>query len=267
MKPSLIIIIALLLVPIQTMSGTVYCTNCSDKFMQAIEKATSLEQLKTLVKEYDEAIQQTAAQLQMVQQNIEQYTNMVQKYSCPLPKEMIRKIAAEMSKFGKITGALSTMRNDVVGLGNVFDELYSAQSELKDLARMPRNMLQGGMTTYHTSWGQLGAVVGMFPQKRRSSFQGSSSKDLEESGELEAYVNELLSTPGWPAKALMAGNQLAALQIQEARQLRELLATKIQSDLASQDKAEKESQMGQELHRYMLEGFGKIGTTSRPDPF
>ena len=65
----------------------------------------------------------------------------------------------------------------------------------------------------------------------------------------------------------MAGNQLAALQIQEARQLRELLATKIQSDLASRQKIEKEEQMRQELHRYMLEGVGKIGTTSRPDPF
>ena len=109
MKTALIIIV-LLMIPMQAMPGTVYCTNCSDKFMQAIEKATSLEQLKTLVKEYDEAIQQTAAQLQMVQQNIEQYTNMIQN-TVALPKEMIRKIAAEMSKFGKITGALSTMRN------------------------------------------------------------------------------------------------------------------------------------------------------------
>lgn len=265
MKTSLIIITALLLVPVQTMSGTVYCTNCSDKFMQAIEKATSLEQLKTLVKEYDEAIQQTAAQLQMVQQNIEQYTNMVQN-TVALPKEMIRKISAEMSKFGKITGALSTMRNDVLGLGNVFDELYSAQSELKDLARMPRNMLQGGMTTYHTSWDNWSRRV---DDSTKATFQlsGKQLKDLEESGELETYINELLSTPDGQQKALMAGNQLAALQIQEARQLRELLATKIQSDLASQDKAEKESQMGQELHRHMLEGFGKIGTTSRPDPF
>ena len=236
--------------------GTVYCTNCSDRFMQAVEKATSLEQLKTLVKEYDEAIRQTAAQLQMAQQNIEQNT-------VALPKEVIRKIASEMSKFGQITGALTTMRNDVVGLGKVFDELYSAQSELKDLARMPRNMLQGGMTTYHTSWDNWSRRV---DDSTKATFQlsGKQLKDLEESGELETYINELLSTPDGQQKALMAGNQLAALQIQEARQL---LATKIQSDLASQDKAEKESQMGQELHRYMLEGFGKIGTTSRPDPF
>ena len=49
MKTSLIIITALLLVPVQTMSGTVYCTNCSDKFMQAIEKAT-LRGKKAMVK-------------------------------------------------------------------------------------------------------------------------------------------------------------------------------------------------------------------------
>ena len=87
MKTSLIIIIALLLVPVQTMSGTVYCTNCSDKFMQAIEKATSLEQLKTLVKEYDEAIQQTAAQLQMVQRddpkNISRDVQVWKDHGCP----------------------------------------------------------------------------------------------------------------------------------------------------------------------------------------
>ena len=245
--------------------GTVYCTNCSDKFMQAIEKATSLEQLKTLVKEYDEAIQQTAAQLQMVQQNIEQYTNMVQN-TVALPKEMIRKISAEMSKFGKITGALSTMRNDVVGLGNVFDELYSAQSELKDLARMPRNMLQGGMTTYHTSWDNWSRRV---DDSTKATFQlsGKQLKDLEESGELETYINELLSTPDGQQKALMAGNQLAALQIQEARQLRELLATKIQSDLASQAKTEKESQIERERHRQMIKNFATIDTQPYPDPF
>ena len=103
----------------------------------------------------------------------------------------------------------------------------------------------------------------------KATFQlsGQQLKELEESGELEDYMNELLSSPDGQQKALMAGNQLAALQIQEARQLRELIATKVQSDLASQEKAEKESQMSQELHRHMLDGFGKIGTTSRSDPF
>jgi conjugal transfer/entry exclusion protein len=47
-------------------------------------------------------------------------------------------------------------------------------------------------------------------------------------------------------KAIQAGNQLATIQIQEARQLRELMATNTQSSLASQMKAEKISQMEME---------------------
>ena len=54
----------------------------------------------------------------------------------------------------------------------------------------------------------------------------------------------------------MAGNQLAALQIQEARQLRELLATKIQSDLAGQVKREKEGQFSEEMSRALLNSEG-----------
>lgn len=86
--------------PLNAYAGTVYCTNCSTRVTQAIEKATSLEQLKTLLKEYDEAIEQTAAQLQMVQQNIEQYTNMVQN-TVMLPANIIRKISSELSKVGR----------------------------------------------------------------------------------------------------------------------------------------------------------------------
>lgn len=242
---------------------TVHCTNCSDKITQMLERITNVEQLKTLLKEYDEAIEQTAAQLQMVQQNIEQYTNMVQN-TVMLPANIIRKIAGELSRVGKITNALTTMRNDVMGMGSVFDGLYQTQGELKNLANMPRSMLSQGGMTYRTSWDSWSRRV---DDSTKATFQlsGQQLKELEESGELEDYMNELLSSPDGQQKALMAGNQLAALQIQEARQLRELIATKVQSDLASQEKAEKESQMDQERERYMLKK--KLGTTSRSDPF
>lgn len=252
-------------IPMNAHAKVVYCTNCSDRVTQAIEKATSLEQLKTLLKEYDEAIEQTAAQLQMVQQNIEQYTNMVQN-TVMLPAHLISKVSGELSKVGQITDALTTMRNDVAGLGNVFDGLYQTQGEFKQLASLPRNMLSQGSATYRTNWDSWSRRV---DDSTRATFQlsGSQLKDLEESGELEAYMNELLSTPDGQQKALMAGNQLAALQIQEARQLRELIATKVQSDLAGQVKAEKEGQMEQELHRQMIDGFGKLDMKSYPDPF
>lgn len=242
---------------------TVYCSNCSDKFMQAIEKATGLDQLEELMEQYYEMVQQTAAQLQMVQQNIEQYTNMVQN-TIQLPANLIRKISGQLSKLGAITGSLNTMRSDIVGLGNIFDGLYEAQDELKNLANLPRNLMGQGAVAYHTSWDRWSERV---DDATKATFQlsGKQLQDLQDSGELESYINDLLSTPDGQQRALMAGNQLAALQIQEARQLRELLATKIQSDLASQEKAEKEGQMDQEHERHMLKK--RIGTSSRSDPF
>ncbi len=244
---------------------TVYCSNCSDKVTQAIEKATSLDQLKTLLKEYDELITQTTAQLQMVQQGIDRYANMV-KNTVALPANLIRKVSGELSKVARITSALNTIRADVMGIGKVFDELYTAQDELKNLANMPRALLGQGSMTYHTSWDSWSRRV---DDSTKATFQlsGAQLKDLENSGELESYINQLLSEPDGQQKAIMAGNQLAALQIQEARQLRELIATKVQSDLASQEKAEKQGQLGKELHRHMLGGMEKIGTTSRSDPF
>ena len=242
---------------------TVYCTNCSDRVTQAIEKATSLEQLKTLLKEYDEAIQQTAAQLQMVQQNIEQYTNMLQN-TVMLPAHLISEVSGELSKVGQITGALNTLRNDVAGLGNIFDGLYQAQDEFKKLASLPRDMLSQGGATYRINWDSWSRRV---DDSTRATFQlsGSQLKDLEESGELEAYMNELLSTPDGQQKALMAGNQLAALQIQEARQLRELIATKVQSDVAGQVKREKEEQFSEEAIRG-LTNFKNLNLKPIDDP-
>ena len=43
-------------------ADTVYCWNCSENVTQALDRVTNLEQLQTLIKGYDEAIQQTAAQ-------------------------------------------------------------------------------------------------------------------------------------------------------------------------------------------------------------
>lgn len=263
MKTSLCLALALSCLAAEASAKTVYCTNCSTKVTQAVEKATSVDQLKTLLKDYDESIKQTAAQLQMVQQNIDQYANMVQN-TAALPASIIRQIAYELSRFGQITNALNTMRNDVAGLGKIFDALYQTQDELKNLANLSRNMLTEGGMTYRTSWDNWSRRV---DDSTRATFQlsGQQLKELEASGELESYMNELLSSPDGQQKALMAGNQLAALQIQEARQLRELIATKVQSDLASQEKREKEGQFDQEHERRML--LKKIGTSSKPDPF
>lgn len=84
---------------------------------------------------------------------------------------------------------------------------------------------------------------------------------------MQAYLDQLLATPDGQMRAIQAGNQLASIQIQEARQLRELMATTAQSSLAAQMKAEKEGQMEQELWRDMTKTDKLGGLTSKPDPF
>ena len=50
-------------------------------------------------------------------------------------------------------------------------------------------------------------------------------------------------------QAIQAGNQLAALQIQEIRQFRELAATQAQSEITQQMKAEKQEEMANAQHQ------------------
>lgn len=243
---------------------TVYCTNCSTSAMQALERAIANSQLAELKTAYDQYVQQTAAQLQMVQQNIEQYANMVQN-TVQLPANLIGEISGELSKLGKITGTLNTLRNDITGMAGVFDELYRTRDELKELANMPKELLSGeGSTRYEGYWDNWSKRV---DDAAKSTFQLSASQlqELENSGQLEDYINRLLSTPDGQQKAIMAGNQLAALQIQESRQLRELVATKFQSDLSEQQMRQRQEQLSEEISRAKTD-FSSLNFTPTDDP-
>ncbi|MCQ2363755.1 MAG: P-type conjugative transfer protein TrbJ [Acidaminococcaceae bacterium] len=265
MKIATLVLIATLTLAPVAHAYTVSCTNCSNTAMQALEYALSSQQLANLKQAYDQYVEQTAKQLRMVQQNVEQYANMVQN-TVLLPANIVKEISNELSKLSQITGTLNTIRQDVMGMSNVFDELYRTQDEFKNLANLPSELLSGGGSTYNSHWDNWSKRVDTATQ---ATFQlsGKQLKELEESGQLESYINKLLSTPDGQQQALMAGNNLAAIQIQESRQLRELIATKFQSDLATQEKSEKVGQMSEELHRQMLDGQDNISTNSKADPF
>ena len=232
--------------------------------MQALERAIANSQLAELKTAYDQYVQQTAAQLQMVQQNIEQYANMVQN-TVQLPANLIGAISGELSKLGRITGTLHTLRNDITGMANVFDELYRTRDELKELANMPKELLSGeGSTRYEGYWDNWSKRV---DDATKSTFQlsGAQLHELENSGQLEDYINRLLSTPEGQQQALMAGNQLAALQIQESRQLRELIATRFQAELATKQMRQRQEQLSEEISRAKTD-FSSLNFTPTDDP-
>lgn len=246
-----------------THAYTVYCTNCSDNILQELAHLTGLEQLAELQAVYAESVQQTVQQIEMVRQNIEQYSNMIQN-TIQLPQTLINAVAGELGRLAEITGALNTLRADAVAMSEIFDNVYLDTSAFKDLASAQRAGLAARNTSIRANVDAMSAEV---DRAAEATFQlsGEQLKDLEDSGELEDYINSLLETPEGQQQALMAGNQLASLQLYEARQLRELLATSVQSDLASQMKAEKQEQLSEELMRNMFDM--DLDTTPIDDAF
>ena len=262
----LIAVLSMLLNTTPARAYTVTCTNCSNLVTQALEQITGIEQLAQLQSQVSEAMTQTAQQIQMVQQLIQQYSNMVQN-TAQLPANLINEIKGSITRLASLSSTLQTQRGDMAALGQVFMNLFPEQSLFGNLAGASPAQMKEANARYEAEWNKWAANV---DQATQATFQlsGQQLADLQQDTErFQSYIDNLLSTPDGQQKAIMAGNQLAALQIQEARQLRELMATQVQSALASQMKGEKEGQMQQELWREMNK-TGKLGgLTPKPDPF
>ncbi len=102
---------------------------------------------------------------------------------------------------------------------------------------------------YNAHWDGMAAEV---DRAALATFQlsGQQLADLQQDPEhFQNYLDHLLATPEGQMQAIQAGNQLAAIQVQESRQLRELIATQAQAALASQVKTERESQGDAEFWR------------------
>ena len=259
-----LLLLALLVTPAR--AYVVTCTNCSNTLLQALERITNMEQLTTMMKEYEEAIQQTQQQIRMVQQNIEQFQNMVQN-TVQLPAHLVNELRGNLTRLANLSSNLKTLRGDVVSLGSVFTNLFPEQSALEGIAGANPEAVDAANARYRKAWDTWSENVDRAAQ---ATFQlsGQQLEDLQKDpARFQSYMDELLSTPDGQQKAIMAGNQLSALQVQEARQLRELMATQVQNSITSQMKSEKESQMQQELWRESLKTDSMGNLNSKSDPF
>ena len=266
MKKLLMIAVTLALFATPAHALTVTCTNCSMSLIQLLDRITNVEQLTNAIKQYQEAVEQTQQQITMVRQNIEQYENMLQN-TMQLPANLVNELKGNLTRLANLSSNLKTLRGDIVGLGQVFNSLFPEQALFGELAGAGPEQVEAANARYQQQWDKWAETV---DQASQATFQlsGHQLDDLQkDAGRFQSYLDELLSTPDGQQKAIMAGNQLSALQVQEARQLRELVATQVQSNLASQMKAEKESQMSQEAWRDTLK-TNKIGKAkAKPDPF
>ena len=235
--------------------------------MQAIEKSQSAKQLSELYKQVSEAVKQTQHQLQLVTTTFNQYQNMIQN-TVQLPQTIVNELKGKLTQLAQLTNQLRTQRGDLTSLGQIFNELFPGQDLLSGLATpTTQEGIEQANATYQAHWDEWSKKV---DEAAQATFQlsGSQLNDMaQNSGEFQSYIDQLLQTPDGQMKAIMAGNQLSAVQIQETRQLRELAATAVQSGLQSQMKAEKEGQMMQEHIRALTKTDKLKNMTPQPDPF
>lgn len=247
-----ILVSALLLTLVVSTPGwalrAVYCTNCSDQWTQMMERGTSLEQLRNTLATYQEAIMQTTQQIELVRNNIQQYQNMI-KNTLNLPANLLGAIKGEFANLAKLTNELKSLKGDVLALGQVFDQAYPDLDMLKNLASGTGS---SGMTVKEV-WDNWSKDV---DEAAKATFQltGSQLQDIAQNSEtLEKHISDLLSTPEGQMQAVQSGNSLAAIQIDELRQLRALMATSIQMTTQMAMKDEKREQLSVEQLQHMLD--------------
>jgi len=233
-------------------AATVWCANCSDMWTQQIERVTNLEQLKQLMSSYHEAIQQTQQQIALVQNNIQQYQNML-KNTLNLPANLLNQVKGEFSKLAQFTNQLNTLKGDVLAMGEVFNDIYPDLDLLKNMAGGQGDV---SVKDIWTRWSKE------TDRASQAAFQvtGSQLKDLTENADaLDSHISGLLSTPEGQMQAIQSGNSLAALQIKELRDLRLMMATSIQATTQAQMKDEKREQLSVEQREFLLDESGLAG--------
>ena len=228
---------------------TVACVNCSDNWTQQMDRITNLEQLKNMLSSYQEAVQQTQQQIALVQSNLQQYQNMIQN-TINLPKNLLNQVKGQFNQLAQLTNKLNLQKGDYLALGQVFDEIYPRLEILKNITS------GAGVKDVKEVWEKWSSEVDRAAQ---ATFQltGSQLKDLGKNSEaLDRHIGDLLSTPEGQMQAIQSGNSLAAIQIDELRQLRALMATNIQAATQSLMKDEKREQLSVEQREFLLDPSG-----------
>ena len=228
---------------------TVACVNCSDNWTQQMDRITNLEQLKNMLSSYRETVQQTQQQIALVQNNIQQYNNMLQN-TVNLPANLLSEVKGKFSELAKLTNQLNLQKGDYLAMSQVFDETYPQLELIKSIAG---GMGEKGIKEVWEKWSKE------TDRAAQATFQltGSQLKDLADNSDaLDRHISGLLSTPEGQMQALQSGNSLAAIQIDELRQMRALMATNIQAATQALMKDEKREQLSVERREQLMDKSG-----------
>ena len=245
--------------PLNAISAhTVYCTNCSNQFTQALDRITNIRQLEQLVFQYKEDIQQTAHQMTMVKQNIEQLADMARNTK-NLDSSVLVALKHRCIELVGFVTRTAHQRGEADTLIRIYQTLYPTYDEMGRLVRHDTPEANAEALRRYQDWSNQvdGAVMATF------RMSGSQLEELAGSEEFDAHIQELLNSPEGRMEALQAANQLSAMQIEENRKMRALLATSIQSQGQVNAKAEKQDQYAEEAWRNCFKSDALSGVKSK----
>lgn len=201
----------------------VTCLNCSERGLMALQDVRTAQEFNQLLRTYDEAVQQTKHQLNLWMNNIDQYKQMV-KNATTLPKAILDRFNTELSDLASMSDDLRTLKGDYMATAQYFDMVYPGYDALKALMGPDSNL---SLKDFWETWTRDA------DQAIQDTFKmtGYQLHDLvSNSGELEEYINnELLKDDLTEVQTLQSANKLASIQIEEARKMRMLMATSIQT--------------------------------------
>ena len=212
-----------------------YCKNCSEKWTQALDRITNVQQLATAMDHYAEGVRQTTQQIRMVQQNIEQYQNMLRNTK-NLSPSLLSSIAGDFRRLGELQRQLELQRGDFASMQRVYQEMYPGYD----------GMAKQTNQQYQQRWKQWSAES---DRAYRATIQAPGRQLQELQGDADQFdrqVQQLLNTPEGRMEALQAANQLAALQLRESREMRSVMNTYIQAQIQAASKAEQMEQSQRE---------------------
>lgn len=191
----------------------VTCINCSTMFTQLLEYVKDIEQLMEAVKRYEQLVKQTE--------------NMV-KNTINLPSNLKSNLESQIMTAVDNVTRLKSYKADMDALYKIFTDTWP---ELQDL-RIDDILMQDRIEMQLKQFSKASEKIDNVLQ---SNFQltGQQLQDLQDSGDFDSYLADLLSTKEGRQQAIEAGNQINALTVHEMRQTRALLANYVQAQTAA----------------------------------
>ncbi|SDP02067.1 hypothetical protein [Desulforhopalus singaporensis] len=243
-------------------SSALFCSNCSTVFTQLFQYVEDIESVVQLTKQYYlqqqqyeqslndyiEFIKQTTEMIEQTKQLTNQTDNMIQN-TINLPGHLKDRVIIESKYLLKALGKLKSFKADQEVLQEIYTETFPGLEEIKIEGLPVEERIAIYDEQYKNATLKIDDVL-------KSSFglSGEQLEQLEQTGEFDAYLRDLLSEKEGNLDAIEAGNQVMGLIAQELRDQRALTATYYQAQSAwnAQERQGKKNQQ-KELENWFIE--------------